>query len=273
MALAIAFKTRTLLLHRGYRVAMTRTTTGYRGGNIARAQFCNVRHAALMIRIHADGSRTRACTDFPRSTPPSTAAGRTTSTRRACAPRARGAARADRRDGAKDNGLVPAATSPGSTGRTSPANLVETGSCRTRTNARCSRARHTAERRARPRGRRQRVRSARELAARPGLGHACLSARRSPQPPRPQPSLRPVARRPCASRARERDHCVQLGVIRSFDEAAASPTHVSPVATCPRCAHTRAKRPAKDFRRNVVACRKLPRHRCPCFGLVHASSL
>ena len=56
VALAIAKRTRPLLLARGYRVAMTRTTTGYRGGNIARAQFCNVRHAALMIRIHADGS-------------------------------------------------------------------------------------------------------------------------------------------------------------------------------------------------------------------------
>jgi N-acetylmuramoyl-L-alanine amidase len=56
VALAIAKRTRTLLLARGYRVAMTRTTTGYRGGNISRARFCNVRHAALMIRIHADGS-------------------------------------------------------------------------------------------------------------------------------------------------------------------------------------------------------------------------
>ena len=35
---------------------MTRTGTGYRGGNIARARFCNGRHAALMLRIHADGS-------------------------------------------------------------------------------------------------------------------------------------------------------------------------------------------------------------------------
>jgi N-acetylmuramoyl-L-alanine amidase len=56
VALAIAKRTRTLLLARGYRVAMTRTTTGYPGGNIARAKFCNVRHAALMVRIHADGS-------------------------------------------------------------------------------------------------------------------------------------------------------------------------------------------------------------------------
>jgi N-acetylmuramoyl-L-alanine amidase len=59
VALAIARKTRALLLRRGYRVAMTRTGPLFRygnGGNIARAQFCNRRHAALMIRIHADGS-------------------------------------------------------------------------------------------------------------------------------------------------------------------------------------------------------------------------
>jgi len=56
VALAIAFKLRPLLLRDGYRVAMTRTRDGYRGGNIARAQFCNTRHAALMLRIHADGS-------------------------------------------------------------------------------------------------------------------------------------------------------------------------------------------------------------------------
>ncbi|HEX6664639.1 MAG TPA: N-acetylmuramoyl-L-alanine amidase, partial [Gaiellaceae bacterium] len=56
VALAIAFRTRTILLRDGYRVAMTRTRVGYTGGNIARARFCNVRHAALMVRIHADGS-------------------------------------------------------------------------------------------------------------------------------------------------------------------------------------------------------------------------
>ena len=59
VALAIARKTRTLLLRRGYRVAMTRTGPVFRygtGGNVARAQFCNRRHAALMLRIHADGS-------------------------------------------------------------------------------------------------------------------------------------------------------------------------------------------------------------------------
>ncbi len=59
VALAVAKKTRTLLLRRGYRVAMTRTGPTFRygsGGNIARAQFCNRRNAALMLRIHADGS-------------------------------------------------------------------------------------------------------------------------------------------------------------------------------------------------------------------------
>jgi N-acetylmuramoyl-L-alanine amidase len=56
VALAIAWRTRAALLRNGYRVAMTRTGPTYAGGNVARAQFCNVRHASLMIRIHADGS-------------------------------------------------------------------------------------------------------------------------------------------------------------------------------------------------------------------------
>jgi N-acetylmuramoyl-L-alanine amidase len=56
VALAIAQRTRALLQRDGYRVAMTRTGATYAGGNIARARFCNVRHAALMIRVHADGS-------------------------------------------------------------------------------------------------------------------------------------------------------------------------------------------------------------------------
>lgn len=54
--LAIAKRTQTLLLRRGYRVAMTRTGSTFRGGNIERARFCNRRGAALMLRIHADGS-------------------------------------------------------------------------------------------------------------------------------------------------------------------------------------------------------------------------
>jgi N-acetylmuramoyl-L-alanine amidase len=56
VALAIARRTRTQLLARGYRVAMTRDGTSYRGGNRERARFCNARGAALMLRIHADGS-------------------------------------------------------------------------------------------------------------------------------------------------------------------------------------------------------------------------
>lgn len=56
IALAIAFETRSLLLRRGYRVAMTRTGPGFAGGNVERARFCNRRRAALMLRIHADGS-------------------------------------------------------------------------------------------------------------------------------------------------------------------------------------------------------------------------
>lgn len=64
VALAIGKKTRTLLLRKGFRVAMTRTGPVYRGGNIARAQFCNRRHAALMLRIHADGSTNTAIHGF-----------------------------------------------------------------------------------------------------------------------------------------------------------------------------------------------------------------
>jgi N-acetylmuramoyl-L-alanine amidase len=64
VALAIAKRARALLLARGYRVAMTRTgptiRLGNGNGNIARARFCNRRHAALMVRIHADGSTDRS---------------------------------------------------------------------------------------------------------------------------------------------------------------------------------------------------------------------
>lgn len=56
VALAIATRTRAELERRGYGVVMTRTGVGYRGGNVDRAQFCNRHHAALMLRIHADGS-------------------------------------------------------------------------------------------------------------------------------------------------------------------------------------------------------------------------
>jgi N-acetylmuramoyl-L-alanine amidase len=63
IVLRVARKTRELLLKRGYRVATTRagpTFTYGSGGNVARAKFCNERHAALMLRIHADGSTSPA---------------------------------------------------------------------------------------------------------------------------------------------------------------------------------------------------------------------
>ena len=64
VALAISKRMRGLLLARGYRVAMTRTGPtihlGDGDGNVARAKFCNRRHAALMVRIHADGSPDRS---------------------------------------------------------------------------------------------------------------------------------------------------------------------------------------------------------------------
>jgi len=60
VALAIARRTRDALRARGLRVAMTRNGGDYRGGNRERARFCNARGAALMIRIHADGSTSPA---------------------------------------------------------------------------------------------------------------------------------------------------------------------------------------------------------------------
>lgn len=56
VVLAIARRTRTVLRQRGYRVVMTRDGGLFRGGNVERARFCNRRGAALMLRIHADGS-------------------------------------------------------------------------------------------------------------------------------------------------------------------------------------------------------------------------
>lgn len=59
VVLGLGLKTRAILVKRGLRVAMTRTGPEFTfgaGGNIDRARFCNVRDAALMLRIHADGS-------------------------------------------------------------------------------------------------------------------------------------------------------------------------------------------------------------------------
>jgi N-acetylmuramoyl-L-alanine amidase len=63
VVLQIARKVRYLLDRRGLRVAMTRTVAEFTygaGGNVDRARFCNRRNAALMLRIHADGSVDRA---------------------------------------------------------------------------------------------------------------------------------------------------------------------------------------------------------------------
>ena len=56
VVLAIARRTRAELRRRGYRVVLTRDGGLFRGGNVERARFCNRRRAALMLRIHADGS-------------------------------------------------------------------------------------------------------------------------------------------------------------------------------------------------------------------------
>ena len=127
VALAIAQRTRTLLLARGYRVAMTRTTTGYRGGNIARAQFCNARHAALMIRIHADGS-TNASANGLATLYPAQHRGWTDDIYAASLRAARVTQRAlIRATGARDLGLVPRSDLTGFNWADVPAILVETG--------------------------------------------------------------------------------------------------------------------------------------------------
>jgi N-acetylmuramoyl-L-alanine amidase len=60
VALAIARRACAALEAHGLRVVLTREAPGYRGGNRERARFCNARGAALMIRIHADGSADRS---------------------------------------------------------------------------------------------------------------------------------------------------------------------------------------------------------------------
>jgi N-acetylmuramoyl-L-alanine amidase len=55
--LAVALRVRALLEKAGIRVVMTRNSTSHTSmGNIARAQIANRAHAALFLRIHADGS-------------------------------------------------------------------------------------------------------------------------------------------------------------------------------------------------------------------------
>jgi N-acetylmuramoyl-L-alanine amidase len=126
VVLGIARRMRALLLARGYRVAMTRNGTTTLG-NVGRAQFCNRRRAALMLRIHADGStdpsRRGVSTFFP-----SFRAGWTddisTASRRAARVAQRELVRAT---GARDLGLVPRSDLTGFNWADVPVILVETG--------------------------------------------------------------------------------------------------------------------------------------------------
>jgi N-acetylmuramoyl-L-alanine amidase len=130
VALAIAKKTRTLLLNRGYRVAMTRTGTVFHygsGGNVARAQFCNRRHAALMLRIHADGS-TNSSQHGMATLYPSLHRGWTDDIYTRSLRAARLVQRATvAATGAKNNGLIGRSDLTGFNWANVPAILVETG--------------------------------------------------------------------------------------------------------------------------------------------------
>jgi N-acetylmuramoyl-L-alanine amidase len=126
VVLAIARRTRALFISRGYRVAMTHNGTSTLG-NVGRAEFCNRRRAALMLRIHADGStdssRRGVSTLYPRI--------RSGWTDDVYAPSHR-AARAVQREliratGAQDLGLVPRSDLTGFNWADVPVILVETG--------------------------------------------------------------------------------------------------------------------------------------------------
>lgn len=118
-ALAIAGRTRAELRARGLRVVMTRERGGYPGGNVERAQFCNRRGAALMLRIHADGSpdatRHGAATLYPPGRPASLRAAR--AVQRVLV----------RATGARDLGLVARTDLTGFNWSRVPVVLVETG--------------------------------------------------------------------------------------------------------------------------------------------------
>jgi N-acetylmuramoyl-L-alanine amidase len=127
VALAIARRLRADLLARGYRVAMTRNGDGYRGGNRERAQFCNARRAALMIRIHADGSADRRTSGVSMLVP----ARRRGWTDDVYAPSRRAGTLLHREllaaTGARDRGVVERADMTGFNWADVPVVLVETG--------------------------------------------------------------------------------------------------------------------------------------------------
>lgn len=133
VALEIAKRTRAELRARGFRVVMTRERDGYRGGNVERARFCNRHDAALMLRIHADGStdasRHGAATLYPPARAASLRAARLV--QRALV----------RATGARDLGLVPRTDLTGFNWARVAVVLVETGFM---TNAREARRLKTA---------------------------------------------------------------------------------------------------------------------------------
>jgi N-acetylmuramoyl-L-alanine amidase len=130
VVLAIARKARTLLLRRGYRVAMTRTGPVFRygnGGNVARAQFCNRRGAKLMLRIHADGSASASSRGVS-TLYPALRRGWTNDIYRASLRAARAVQDATvAATGARDLGLVRRSDLTGFNWANVPAILVETG--------------------------------------------------------------------------------------------------------------------------------------------------
>jgi N-acetylmuramoyl-L-alanine amidase len=127
VALAIATRTRTELERRGYGVVMTRTGAGYRGGNVERAQFCNRHRAALMLRIHADGSTDSSQHGISTLTP-AFRKGWTDDVYGASRRFARAVQRSLRRaTGAADRGVVERSDLTGFNWANVPAILVETG--------------------------------------------------------------------------------------------------------------------------------------------------
>jgi N-acetylmuramoyl-L-alanine amidase len=127
VALAIARRTRTELQRRGYRVVMTRNGPGYRGGNIARAERCNRARAALMLRIHADGSADPALHGISTLTP-DLRKGWTNDVYRASLRAAKAVQRALlRATGAADHGILFRSDLTGFNWANVPVILVETG--------------------------------------------------------------------------------------------------------------------------------------------------
>ena len=126
IVLAIAHRTRALLERRGYRVAMTRTGTTFRGGNIERAQFCNAA-APRSCSASTPTARPTLHAAAPRASRPPFAAGRTTSTAlslRAARAIQRGLVKAT---GARDLGVVERFDLTGFNWADVPVVLAETG--------------------------------------------------------------------------------------------------------------------------------------------------